>query len=142
MRPRSPALPLGLLLALVACGGDPAAEPSPYEVCKADGAECCADTDCGEGSHICDFNYICSVMGDHSVECGGWSGSRTCLDVCALDGTCADAALTCVEREQFQGGDYGQTYRVCVAEPLDGDRPVARVGREQRGVHTVVWLAG
>jgi hypothetical protein len=132
---------LGLLLTLAACSGGATDEPSPYEVCKAEGASCCADAECGEG-RLCDFDYLCSVMGDHSVECSDWSGSRTCLDLCAEDGTCAAPALTCVLREQFQGGDHASTYRVCAAEVREDDRPVARVGREQRGRYSVVWLAG
>jgi len=147
---RSTVLPLGFgLLWLLACGSSEARDPSPYEACKAaqaavgqgTGPACCADSECAEGQ-ICDFNYLCSVMGDHSVECSGWSGSRACLDPCADDGSCAEAGLTCVEREQFQGGDYAPTYRLCVPEVREGDRPVPRVGREQRGVYTVVWLAG
>ena len=130
-----------LLVVTLACGGTSSTEPSPYEVCKADASPCCADSECAEGQ-VCDFAYICSVMGDHSVACSGGTGSRTCLDACADDGTCADPALTCVEREQFQGGDYAPTYRLCVSEVRDGDRPVARVGREQRGRYTLVWLAG
>jgi len=130
-----------LLLVLSACAGGAGHDPSPYEQCKADGAECCADSECG-GERICDFNYICSVMGDLSVGCSAWSGSRTCLDGCGADGRCADAGLSCVEREQFQGGDHASTIHVCVAQPREGDRPVPRVGREQRGVYSVVWLGG
>jgi hypothetical protein len=105
-------IPVLLVLALAAC--DPTESGyDPYAECMEDAdAECCANADC-DGDDVCWFSYICSPTPDGGTACSGWTGDRACHPRC-VDGSCANAALTCTPTEIFPGSDYGETVDLCL----------------------------
>lgn len=98
------------LFLLFACKDPPDREAE----CRAEGAECCADADCGADA-ICHFVYTCYVRQGETV-CADPIGDRRCHDLCTPDsglGDCAQAGESCQVVDHVQGGDYIESIAAC-----------------------------
>lgn len=105
---RGPLLTIALLLGC--------AEPrrdDPAADCRAAGAECCADAECGE-AQICHFSYACREL-DGARICDEPTGDRRCHDLCGEDtaAPCVEAGEFCQSLSHAQGEDVYETISAC-----------------------------
>ncbi|MCB9793120.1 MAG: hypothetical protein H6741_10375 [Alphaproteobacteria bacterium] len=99
-----------LALTLAAC----TPEPTPGELCEAEGAECCADADCG-ADEICHFSYTCYTR-DGELRCSEPVGDKQCHTLCTEDtglGDCPGLLEVCQTVEHVQGGDFIDEVSAC-----------------------------
>lgn len=98
-----------LLLGLCACAGQ---DEDPEADCRAAGAECCADADCG-AEQLCHFSYTCAEVGGVRT-CSEPEGDQRCHDLCQdSGGACPSAVQSCQAVEHAQGGDVVDLVGAC-----------------------------